>query len=47
MLFSKGDLEKLREGVVYMTIHDVGKSFTSMVDFVLQETMKEIRNRSV
>jgi len=44
-VYLQGDLEKHREGVVFLTIHDVGSSYLSMVDFVNHEEMEEIRRR--
>jgi len=46
-VYVQGDVEKQRDGVVYLTIHDVGKSYMSMVNFTLHESMKEVRNRSM
>jgi len=46
-VYLQGDLEKNRDGVVYLTVHDVGKSFMSLVNFVLSDTMKDVRSRSL
>ena len=27
VIFSQGDLDKLRDGVVFLTVHDVGASY--------------------
>jgi len=44
-VYIQGNLEKGRDGPVFMTIHDVGSSFHSMVDFVNHEDMAEVKNR--
>jgi len=44
-VYLQGDLEKHREGVVFLTLHDVGHSYLTMVDFVNNEDMEEIRRR--
>jgi len=44
-VYLQGDLEKQREGVVFMTLHDVGHSYLSLVDFVNHPEMEEIRRR--
>jgi len=46
-VYVQGNLEKGREGPVFMTIHDVGSSFHSMVDFVNHEDMAEVKNRGL
>ena len=43
----QGDLDKQREGVVFLTIHDVGQSYLSWVNFVNTQDMEEVRRRSV
>lgn len=44
-VYLQGDLEKHRDGVVFLTLHDVGSSYLSMVDFINNEDMEEIRRR--
>jgi len=46
-VFVQGNLEKCRDGVVFLTIHDCGSSYQHWVDFVLEESMFDIRNRAV
>jgi len=46
-VFVQGDLEKGRDGTVYLTVHDVGRSFRSFVNFVLHDSMKEVRSRAL
>ena len=41
----QGDLDKQREGVVFLTIHDVGQSYLSWVNFVNTQDMEEVRRR--
>jgi len=44
-VYVQGNLESGKNGPVFMTIHDVGSSFESMVDFVNQEDMAEVKSR--
>jgi pimeloyl-ACP methyl ester carboxylesterase len=44
-VYLQGDLEKQRNGPVIMTIHDVGSSYRSMVDFVNHPDMAEVKER--
>jgi len=44
-VFVQGDLEKQRDGVVFMTIHDVGRSYLSWAKFVHQDHMAMIKKR--
>ena len=43
----QGDLEKLREGVVFLTVHGAGKSFNTWLDFAGDVNMEDIRKRWV
>ena len=43
----QGDLEKQRYGPVIMTIHNVGSSYRSMVDFINHPEMLEVKNRYI
>lgn len=44
-VFVQGDLDKQREGVVFLTIHDVGQSYLSWLNFVNTPDMEEVRRR--
>ncbi|XP_023343988.1 uncharacterized protein ZK1073.1 [Eurytemora carolleeae] len=44
-VYLQGDLEKQRYGPVIMTIHNVGSSYRSMVDFINHPEMLEVKNR--
>jgi len=46
-VYIQGDLDKLKDGVVFLTVHDVGSSFMSWVNFTLCEDMEQIRNRAL
>jgi len=37
----------MRDGVVFLTVHHVGRSFMSFVNFCLHEAMKEVRSRAL
>ena len=41
----QGDLEKLKDGVVFLTVHGAGSSFNSWLDFAGDESMQDIRKR--
>ena len=43
--YLQGDLEKQREGVVFLTVHDIGCTFINWYNFVMEPAMNEIRNR--
>ena len=43
----QGDLERQRYGPVIMTIHNVGSSYRSMVDFINHPEMLEVKNRYI
>ena len=47
MCLIQGDLDKGRDGPVFMTIHNVGSSFQSMVEFVNHVDMDEVKQRYV
>ena len=44
-VYVQGDLEKFRDGVVFMTVHHVGNSFNSWLDFAGDLIMEDIRKR--
>lgn len=44
-VYIQGELEKNRDGVVFLTVHDVGHSYLSMVDFVNRPDMEQVRRR--
>merc|ERR1712121_150552 len=44
-VYVQGDLEKMRDGPVIMTIHDLGSSYHSMVEFTNHIDMDEIKHR--
>lgn len=44
-VYIQGDLDKGRDGPVFMTIHNVGSSFQSMVEFVNHVDMDEVKQR--
>eukprot|EP00092_Neocalanus_flemingeri_P002791 GFUD01002988.1.p1 GENE.GFUD01002988.1~~GFUD01002988.1.p1 ORF type:complete len:301 (-),score=93.37 GFUD01002988.1:107-1009(-) len=46
-VFLQGDLEKQRDGAVFLTVHDVGSSYTSWVHWVMDISMEEVRKRSL
>jgi hypothetical protein len=41
----QGDLEKFKDGVVFLTVHGAGSSFNSWLDFAGDESMQDIRKR--
>ena len=41
----QGDLEKLRDGVVFLTVHTVGSSFNTWLEFAGNASMEDIRRR--
>ena len=43
--YVQGDLEKQREGVVFLTVHDLGCTYLNWYNFVMDQAMKDIRNR--
>jgi len=46
-VFIQGDTERLREGVTFLTVHDVGATYQTWTDFCSHPSMEEIRRRSV
>lgn len=46
-VFVQGDLDKQREGVVFLTLHDVGHSYLAWVNFINTPEMESIRRRSL
>lgn len=44
-VFVQGDLDKLREGYVFLTLHDVGANHQSWVNFSKHPSMSEITGR--
>jgi len=46
-VYIQGDLEKQRDSTVFLTVHDVGSSYTSWVQWVMDDSMEEVRKRSV
>jgi len=46
-VYVQGDLEKLREGVVFLTVHGAGKSFNTWLDFAGDVNMEDIRKRAL
>jgi len=44
-VYVQGELEKNRDGVVFLCVHDVGHSYLSMVDFVNRPDMAEVKRR--
>ena len=41
----QGDLERQRDGAVFLTVHDVGATYLSWVDWVRHPSMEEIKKR--
>jgi len=46
-VYVQGDKEKLKEGVVYLTLHDVGSSYQDWVNYTSHESMQTILKRAV
>jgi len=46
-VFVQGDERKLKDGVVFLTVHDVGATYQNWVTFLKDESMADIRARSV
>eukprot|EP00088_Acartia_fossae_P013757 TRINITY_DN1727_c0_g1_i1.p1 TRINITY_DN1727_c0_g1~~TRINITY_DN1727_c0_g1_i1.p1 ORF type:complete len:330 (-),score=81.83 TRINITY_DN1727_c0_g1_i1:770-1759(-) len=44
-VYVQGDIERMKDGPVIMTIHDVGSSFHSMVEFSNHADMQEVKSR--
>merc|ERR1712128_230048 len=43
--YVQGDLERQRDGVVFLTVHDLGCTFLNWFNFVMQPGMADIRKR--
>jgi len=43
----QGDEKKLKDGAVFITVHDVGATYQNWVNFLKDESMVDIRSRSV
>jgi len=46
-VYVQGDLEKLRDDVVFLTVHGVGSSFNTWLEFAGDECMEDIRKRAM
>merc|ERR1711973_565231 len=46
-VFLQGDEKKLKDGAVFITVHDVGATYQNWVNFLKDESMVDIRSRSV
>jgi len=46
-VYIQGEQDKLKDGAVFLTVHDVGSSYTSWVHWVRDSSMEEVRRRSV
>ena len=46
-VYVQGDLETQREGAVFLTVHDVGSSYLSFVNWAMHTSMQAIRKRFV
>lgn len=46
-VYVQGEIERMKDGPVIMTIHDVGSSYHSMVEFTNTPDMEEIKNRTL
>jgi len=46
-VFVQGNLERHRDTVAFLTVHDCGSSYQHWVDFVLEPSMADIRKRAV
>jgi len=46
-VYVQGDLDKFRDGVVFLTVHGAGTSFNSWLDFAGDESMQDIRKRAL
>jgi len=45
--YVQGDLERQRDGVVFLTVHDLGCTFLNWFNFVMQPGMADIRKRAL
>jgi len=46
-VYVQGDEEKLKDGVVYLTVHDVGSSYQSWVNYTTHQSMETVQKRAV
>jgi len=46
-VYVQGDLDKCREGVVFLTVHGAGSSYNTWLDFAGDTKMEDIRKRSL
>jgi len=46
-VFLQGDEKKLKDGAVFITVHDVGATYQNWVNFLKDESMVDILSRSV
>jgi len=46
-VYIQGDQDKMKEGVVFLTVHDVGASYQTLVDFISHPSMEQIKGRCV
>merc|ERR1712080_419739 len=46
-VYVQGDEEKLKDGVVYLTVHDVGSSYQSWVNYTSHHSMETVQKRAV
>ena len=44
-VYVQGDLDKFRDGVVFLTLHTAGSSFNTWLDFAGDLNMEDIRKR--
>ena len=44
-VYVQGDLEKMRDGVVFLTVHGVGSSVDNWIEFTSGDDMSDIRKR--
>jgi len=46
-VYVQGDLEKLRDAVVFLTVHGAGSSYNTWLEFAGDESMEDIRKRAL
>jgi len=46
-VFLQGDEKKLKDGAIFITVHDVGATYQNWVNFLKDESMVDIQSRSV
>ena len=44
-VYVQGDIDKHRDGVVFLTVHAAGSSFNSWLDFAGDMKMEDVRKR--